>query len=291
MSEQLSLQEKQTANSSKASDPEVIQGQGEVAVIEPTRGAVAEVPAPSEATTMLQVIERAALNPNIDVEKMERLLAMHERIVDKENQAVERALAWKAEQEFNAAMTKTQSALPQITKDKENTQTESTYASLENVMKGALPVITENGFSLSFEPSDSPKPDHHRIICTVSHVGGHSRKYTADLPADTKGPQGTANKTQIHGFGSTTSYGRRYLTMMIFNITVKGEDRDGNQPGDFITEGQLAEIVALIEETGADVPKLCEYFKIGSVTEIPAKMFVPVRNRLLEKKKKAGSKK
>ena len=288
MAEQLSLKEKTAGNSSKASDPGVVQG--EVAIIEPTKGAVVETTAPSEATTMLQVIERAALNPNIDVEKMERLLAMHERIVDKENQAAERALARKAKQEFDEAMTKAQSELPQIVKDKVNTQTDSRYASLEGVMKAAGPIITKNGFSLSFEPADSPKPDHHRVICTVSHVGGHSQKYTADLPADTKGPQGTANKTQIHGFGSTMSYGCRYLTRMIFNITVKGEDQDGNQPGDFITEEQQAEIVALIEETGADVLKLCSYFKVGSITEIPAKMFLPVKNRLLEKKNKAPKK-
>ena len=78
--------------------------------------------------------------------------------------------------------------------------------------------------------------------------------------------------------------------MLLSSPPAGGKAAGGEEIGGFITEEQQAEIVALIEETGADVPKLCAYFKIGSVTEIPAKMFGAVRNRLLEKKNKAPKK-
>ena len=276
MAEQLSLKEKTAGNSSKASDPGIVQG--EVAIIEPTRGAVAEVAVPSEATTMLQVIERAALNPNIDVEKMERLLAMHERIVARE-----------AEQRFNTAMVACQSEMKQVSTDADNPQTRSKYATYAKLDSAIRPVYTKHGFSLSFDEGES-KPDMVRVVCIVSHTGGHSRTYHRDMPADGKGAKGGDVMTKTHAAGAAGSYGARYLLKGIFNIAIGEYDTDGNQPGDLITEAQQAELVALIDETGANVPKLCAYFKIGSVTEIPARMFGTVKNRLLEKKK-AGAKK
>ena len=59
------------------------------------QSAVVEV----EPTTLLQVIQNASMNPEVDIEKMERLMAMHERLVDKQNETA-----------FHAAMTDTEIA-------------------------------------------------------------------------------------------------------------------------------------------------------------------------------------
>jgi hypothetical protein len=39
------------------------------------------------------------------------------------------------------------------------------------------------------------------------------------------------NKTQVHALGSTSSYARRYLVCMIFNVTTE-DDNDGNRRKD-----------------------------------------------------------
>jgi hypothetical protein len=173
---------------------------------------------PPEATSsaVLAIISRAAADNAVDVDKMERLLAMHERI-----------LARDAEMAFNLAMREAQSKMPQLKKDARNPQTNSLYTRLETLNRAAVPIYTAHGFSLSFGTAESPLPEHRRITCRVSHCAGHSQNCFLDLPLDMVGLKGSPNKTAIHGYGSTISYGRRYLTMMIFNIST-GEDVDGN---------------------------------------------------------------
>lgn len=169
------------------------------------------------ATSILSVIERAARSPDVDVEKMERLFALQERIVARE-----------AETAFNAAMQAAQSEMPRIKRDAENRQTQSLYARLESVNQKVVPIYTKHGFSLSFGSADCPLEGHIRITCLVSHSAGHSRTYQCDVPLDLTGMKGTQNKTATHAFGSTMSYGRRYLTLLIFNISLTNEDTDGN---------------------------------------------------------------
>lgn len=172
-------------------------------------------PVPSN---LMAVIERAAKDPTIDITKMERLLAMQERIV-----------ARHAEEEFNAAMSAAQQEMPRVKRDAKNPQTQSKYARLETLNETAIPIYTKHGFSLSFGTADCPVADNLRITCVVSHRGGHSRNYQLDLPNDCLGPKGLPSKTKVHGAGSTFSYGRRYLTLLIFNITLSDEDDDGNR--------------------------------------------------------------
>jgi len=174
----------------------------------------------SSANALIQVIERAASNPAIDVEKMERLLAMQERIMTQ-----------NAKTAFNEAMRLAQTEMPKIKRNKENKETHSKYADLEAVTDAAVPIYTRHGFSLSYGTADCPIPGHYRVTALCAHVGGYERTYHADVPIDNTGPKGTQNKTMTHGFGSTMSYGRRYLICLIFNITLTNEDTDGNRPG------------------------------------------------------------
>lgn len=169
------------------------------------------------STAIIQVIERAALNPDIDVEKMERLLAMQERIMTQ-----------NAKIAFNESMRLAQTEMPKIRRNKENKETHSKYADLEAVTDQAVPIYTKHGFSLSYGTADCPIPGHYRITGLCAHSAGFERSYQADVPIDNTGPKGTQNKTMTHGFGSTMSYGRRYLICLIFNITLTNEDNDGN---------------------------------------------------------------
>jgi hypothetical protein len=173
-----------------------------------------------EPSSLIQVIARAASDPTVDIEKMQQLLAMKERI-DAKN----------AEMEFNLAMMLCQAEIPAICKDAKNSHTNSRYATLEAVNDKIVPAYTKHGFALSFGTTDSKLEGYIRLTCHVSHTAGHSRDYQADLPLDGAGSQGKANKTGVQAFGSTVSYGRRYLTCLIFNVTLTNEDRDGRPMG------------------------------------------------------------
>ncbi|HFQ8053077.1 TPA: single-stranded DNA-binding protein, partial [Pseudomonas putida] len=61
-----------------------------------------QVAAPAQAdSSILAVISRAATDPTCDIDKLERLMAMHERMQARD-----------AEAEFNAAMAAMQSDIP-----------------------------------------------------------------------------------------------------------------------------------------------------------------------------------
>lgn len=219
-----------------------------------------------QAATILEIISRAANDPNTDVAKTEKLLELYERIAGK-----------NAEVAFNAAMKDCQEEMPRILRDASNTQTNSKYALLETINKAIVPVYTKHGFSLSFGSADCPLADHARITCLVSHSAGYSRSYQADVPLDLTGMKGTPNKTRTHAFGSTMSYGRRYLTLLIFNISLANEDNDGNGGENaLVTEEQAANIKALLTEVGADQASFMKWAKITSLDQIPAKNYASV---------------
>lgn len=225
---------------------------------------------------ILSVIARAAKDPNVDVDKMERLFAMQERV-----------LARDAEQRFNEAMATAQKEMPQIKRGGKNATTNSTYAELDAMSEAMLPVIAKHGFSLSFGTDISPLPNHYRVTCDVSHIGGHTRKYNADVPADLTGMKGTPNKTSTHAYGSTLSYGRRYLKMLIFDVATTDDDGRAANSGEKITDSQLTTLETLIEEGGGDKIKFCRFYKIDRMGDLPVVKFAEAFDVLTQRLKVA----
>ena len=229
----------------------------------------------TDTAALIQVIGRAASDPNVDMDKMERLFKMHESIV-----------ARQAEQAFNVAMSEVQAKMRRVVADSENKQTHSVYASYAALDKMLRPIYTDGGFSLSFDTEDSA-PDTVKVLCYVSHKAGHTRKYNVTMPADGKGAKGGDVMTKTHAMGSGMQYGQRYLLKFIFNVAI-GKDDDGNGAGgaELITENQAADLIALIEEVGADKKKFMEYFKIDSIDTLPAKAYKQAVSMTAAKRRK-----
>jgi hypothetical protein len=172
----------------------------------------------ASATTLLQVIQQAATNPQVDIDKMERLMAMHERM-----QAREAETAW------NDAMAACQRELRQVAPDAFNSQTKSRYATYSALDAILRPVYAKHGFSLSFDSDASPVEECIRVIALVSR-GGFTRTYKIDMPRDGKGAKGGDVMTKTHATGAGMQYGMRYLLKGIFNVAIGDLDNDGNQP-------------------------------------------------------------
>lgn len=200
--------------------PEVVKAA--MAKAEKMMSEVTNLPATSlpanEPDAMMSIIQQIALNPDISVEKMQAVINMKMQVFDK-----------NAEIEFNRAMISAQQEMEPVAKTAENKQTNSMYAKMENIAKQCKPIWTKHGFALQFGTADCPIEGHYRVTCEVSHSAGFNKKYQADLPIDDEGIKGQKNKTGCHGFGSTMAYAQRYLTIMIFNITLEGADTDGNR--------------------------------------------------------------
>lgn len=251
--------------------------QGEVIEGAVVKREEASPPVQYEERSILAIIDRAARDPSTDIEKMERLLQMHERISTRQ-----------AEAAFNAAMAECQSEILPVIKDAKNDQTNSMYARLETVIAAIAPVYTRHGFALSYGTDACPIADHIRVTCLVSHRSGFARSYHADVPFDLAGAKGNVNKTKTHAYGSTIAYGRRYLVLMIFNVPVKGEDKDGNQAGAVITEDQAKTLEALITEVGAHRPHFYKYMGIEALAGLRATDYDKAVKALQAKRRQAS---
>jgi hypothetical protein len=180
---------------------------------------------------MLTLLEKGG-----DVEVMKKMMDM--------------ANEWKAnqaKQAFARSMNECQQEMPIILEDAENTHTRSRYASLEAVNRVCKPCYCRHGFSIQFSEGEPKDPAEVRIIADVIHAEGHERRYYVDLARDGVGIKGNSNMTPLQGKGSTFSYGQRYLVKMIFNLTISGEDTDGQGPQG-LSDDQTATINTLFED-------------------------------------------
>lgn len=231
------------------------------------------VPTVSESAAILQVIERAAANPAVDVDKMERLMAMHERM-----------LAKRAEASFNADLAEMQPNLPTISHRGEILNkaggVASTYALWEDINDQIRPILAKHGFALTFRVGqDGPM----RVVTAfLRHRDGHKEETTLSLPLDT-----TGFKNDVQAVGSSLSYAKRYTAMALLNITTTGEDDDGQRAGtDYISPVQKDELIGLIKETDSDTAGFLKWMRANSLDEIKASDFNKARNALVQKRAK-----
>lgn len=239
----------------------------------------ANVPAArQDDAAMVSMIERIVMDPTIPIDRLEQMLAMKERMEDRAREDEER----RAKKLYFAAMSKCQAELPVVIKTKKNSHTNSTYADLAAIENQAMPVIHKYGFAVSFQPDGYNDKGELRVLWEISHEDGHSRNGVGEIPVDGAGSQGKVNKTGTQAFGSTATYGRRYLLCMLFNIST-GDDKDGNRVESFdpINEEQVKIIRDLIEEGGVDIAIFCEKWKIDAVPDLPVNQFEPARKSLV----------
>ena len=233
-----------------------------------------EIVTATESAAMISMIERAARDPNVDVDKMMKLLEMKERVE-----------ANQAKKEYARALAQMQPRLPEITerggiKDKSG-GVQSTYAKWEDVNEAIRPILSERGFALSFRISH---PEGKISVTGVlSHEEGHSEETTITLPHDSSG-----SKNAVQAVGSSVSYGKRYTAFALLNITTRGEDDDGKRGGgSAITPEQLEALQSQIVHVGADVPRFLAYLKIERLEDLPAKDFDRAMTALRNKEKRS----
>lgn len=241
---------------------------------------------PASDAPMVAMIERIAMDPTIPIDRLEKMMAMKERMEDRAREDQE----FQARKAYFAAMSACQSDLPVVTKTRRNSHTNSNYADLAAIEEQAMPIIHKHGFGVSFQPDGYNEKGELRIRWEISHEEGHVRNGVGEIPVDAAGAQGKVNKTGTQAFGSTATYGRRYLLCMLFNIST-GDDNDGNAPEkkpEFIDAQQLARIRELIEETETDTEKFCQLGKIDALPDMLAKDFESAVRLLEEKKRRAA---
>lgn len=181
----------------------------------PTNNAeLVAAPRPKPADDTALMFERLAKDASVDVEKLERLIAMQERII-----------AVNARAEFNAAFADMQGDIPVITERgaiEVSGVVRSTYARNEDIQRIVKPILQQHGFSLRFR--NEFNDGKLKVVGILAHRSGHSEQDEFVTLADKSG-----SKNDIQALGSSRSYGQRYTTISLLNIATCGEDDDAQR--------------------------------------------------------------
>jgi hypothetical protein len=230
--------------------------------------AIQAAPAQNDASAIIQVIERAAMNPDVDIDKMERLLQMQERIYSR-----------NAEMEFNAAMSAMQDEMPSIAE--RGRSHNGNYATFEDINDVAKPIMKRHGFSVSFRVKNIQ--GGIEVTGVLMHKAGHREETTMTLPFDDSG-----KKNSVQQIGSSVTYGKRYVMSAMLNITTRGMDDDGNSaaPVKTVTPFQAGQIKKTLEACTATTQQWFEG-AYGEPPQVPAGQFDGLMAKLHQAAQKA----
>lgn len=165
---------------------------------------------PADGTSSLMaIIARAANDPQMDVSKLQALLA-----VKKEWEADE------ARKAFVAAMAEFKKNAPTITKNKHVRHNDFWHATLDHVCERVVGALGEYGLAHRWEVEQ--KGDAIKVTCILTHVAGHSERVSLESAADTSG-----SKNKVQAVGSTVTYLQRYTLLSATGLAAGGTDNDG----------------------------------------------------------------
>jgi hypothetical protein len=242
-----------------------------------------KVPAPAqpvqpvgEGAAILSMIERAAKDPSVDIEKFERLMAMRERIDSQQ-----------AKRDFNDAMARAKGEIGPIVKNRvadftsQKGRTNYRYEDFAAVAKAVDPVFSKHGLDYRFRSAQEGQ--RVRVTCIISGHG-HSEETTLECPEDHSG-----NKNAVQAVASASQYLMRYTLKLAIGLSVT-EDDDGTSAScggsDPINADQYAELLRVADSVGAtqeDENQLLRLYKIESLHHLPASKLAEAIARIKQK--------
>lgn len=187
---------------------------------QPSSQAVAQI---HQDNSIMAVISRAATDPSCDIDKLERLMAMHERMQAKD-----------AETAFNASMAQMQIDMPTVGEGGMNKHTGNAYATIDDINRAIKPVMQKHGFAVTFKVLHLK--EGVSITGILVHAAGHREETTLLLPIDAG-----AGRNTVQAVGSSVTYGKRYVMCALLNITTgDAQDDDGQAAADPVITGHQA---------------------------------------------------
>ncbi len=156
----------------------------------------------------------SAIANNLDIDKLERLLAMKERW--------EKGLAEKA---FTKALADFQEECPELRKTKPVRYKEGGpiiyhYAPLADIDRQIKKLLRKHGFTKSWKIFDNS--GKIKVICILKHTDGHAEETEMESESDMSGA-----KNPIQGKGSAIEYMKRYTLIGVLGLTTADTDIDG----------------------------------------------------------------
>ena len=190
-----------------------------------------------QSSALMTLIERAALDPNFDVAKLQAMMDMKERWDANE-----------ARKAYVAAMAEFKANPPEILKrklveyDTSKGKTSYMHAELADVTAAVIQPLAQAGFSHAWATKQIDG-GLIEVTCTLTHRLGHCESTTLKSASDQSG-----GKNNIQAIASTVTYLERYTLLMATGLATKGMDDDGrgadSQPA---IDAKAADWIALFD--------------------------------------------
>lgn len=135
-----------------------------------------------------------------------------------------------------------------VTKDGRNPFAKSKYATLTNILRAVNPALEKNNLAFRIVKQETYKLDEPIIIRSKSEKEGQTKEsetvlttfyrfHTQMVDLDSGEiledsfaiPFDTTHANPIQGYGSTSTYGQRYIYCMVFKIPLDDEDVDSGR--------------------------------------------------------------
>lgn len=219
------------------------------------------VTAEKQEDSFMAMMERLATAENVDVIKIEKMMDLHERMLNR-----------NAKQAYMAAFARMQPEIPTIIRTGKTNN--ATYAKYEDIVASIQEVLGKHGFGFSHRVNQLD--GKIEVVCVLSHNDGHSEETQFIAPADTSG-----SKNTVQAIGSTVSYGKRYTLSALLGLATKD---DNNAEGEVVDTEKAAEIDILIREVNANREQFNKRFGIENVQQLLIKDYETAKKLLLQKK-------
>lgn len=211
------------------------------------------------APDTMDMIMMAVKDDGIDADKLEKIIAMKERVD-----------ATEARKAYIDAMARFHESPPVIAKTKpvygkdKSKGPQYFFADFSDVIKVVRPALLKVGIIANWE-SEPLGNGITKVTCTLKHNLGHEE--SSSLAG---GPEAGGSKNAVQAIVSTDSYFRRNTLMSVAGLVAEGEDDDGlgGHKAQHIGEDQLKHVQDLISASETDVSKFCDGLHIGSLSEL-----------------------
>lgn len=232
------------------------------------------------AERMIDMIFAAAHDKELDIDKLERLIALQERMLTDQRRAA-----------FDDSMSRVQARItPVLQLGSRAEKQKGKFARYDDIKEMLRPILAEESMATSF--SEVEKGEKKTKFVLKVSKGGHTESYFRTFSDDTasRNSQGVGIRPAIQDDGSTMSYAERYMTKMAFNIVEVGDDNDG-EDREFIGPGQCARIRELLNETDTkEAEFLSMIAKVEKIEDISVKDFQRCLNALQTKLREKAKK-
>lgn len=227
------------------------------------------VPA-APATTPMEMLGRA-LERGADLNVLEKLMDLQERHA--RNQA---------KKAFDAAVADAKAEIKPVKKNREG-HNNKRYADQAAYAAAVDGILAKHGLSYRYRATQDAQV---HVTCILSHRDGYSEETTLASAPDNSG-----GKNSIQAIGSALTYLQRYSLTLALGLAASEDDDGASADGDLpVTEEQVAELIALKDKSGADLEKLCRYFRVEALPDLRQSQFPNAKAALQAKVAQAKKK-